>query len=104
MPMLMSNRDRPAKLHYMAYSFRMLSPGDHVLCAVTGEKIRLDDLRYWSVEKQEPYASAEISVQATIKDKVGCSPASGPRSLNNFASSSPRRRSGQNEKATGREN
>ncbi|HEY9580756.1 MAG TPA: DUF2093 domain-containing protein [Rhizorhapis sp.] len=69
--MLMSNRDRPAKLHYMAYSFRMLSPGDHVLCAVTGEKIRLDDLRYWSVEKQEPYASAEISVQATIKDKVG---------------------------------
>ena len=67
--MLMSNRDRPAKLHYMAYSFRMLSPGDHVLCAVTGEKIRLDDLRYWSIERQEPYASCEVSVQAELKHR-----------------------------------
>src|SRR3546814_16187694 len=75
MPMLMSNRDRPAKLHYMAYSFRMLSPGDHVLCAVKGEKNRLDDLRYWSVEKQEPYDYAEISGQNTIKDKMGEMPA-----------------------------
>ena len=66
--MLMSNRDRPAKLHFMPYNFRMLSPGDHVLCAVTGEKIRLDDLRYWSIEKQEAYVSAEISVQAALKD------------------------------------
>jgi hypothetical protein len=67
MSMLMSNRDRPAKLHYMAYSFRMLSPGDHVICAVTGEKISLEDLRYWSIERQEAYASAEISVQAHLK-------------------------------------
>src|SRR3546814_18422769 len=90
MPMLMSNRDRPAKLHYIAYSFRMLSPGDHVLCAVTGEKIRLDDLSYWSVETQKPYASDEFSVQATITDKVGSSTASGPSPLSNISSCSPR--------------
>jgi hypothetical protein len=48
----------------MANNFRMLSPGDHVLCAVTGEAIPLDDLRYWSVERQEPYASCDISVSA----------------------------------------
>lgn len=64
--MLMSQGGRAAKLHYMANSFRMLVPGDHVVCAVTGQKIPLDDLRYWSVEKQEPYASAEIAVKAAL--------------------------------------
>jgi hypothetical protein len=60
----MSNRDRIARLHYMPYSFRVLQAGDHVLCAVTGRKIALEDLRYWSIARQEPYASAEASVQA----------------------------------------
>ncbi|MEQ6332730.1 DUF2093 domain-containing protein [Sphingobium sp. MK2] len=62
--MFMSNRDRIARLHYMPYSFRVLQAGDHVLCAVTGRKIALEDLRYWSIARQEPYASAEASVQA----------------------------------------
>jgi hypothetical protein len=64
--MLMMNRNRVAKLHYMANNFRMLSSGDHVLCAVTGEAIPLDELRYWSVPRQEPYASAEISSQVHL--------------------------------------
>ncbi len=62
----MMNRNRVAKLHFMASSFRMLASGDHVLCAVTGEAIALDELRYWSVAKQEPYANAEISTQAEL--------------------------------------
>lgn len=65
--MLTSRSGKAAKLHYMANNFRMLSPGDHVLCAVTGEAIPLDDLRYWSVERQEPYATADISVRAAEK-------------------------------------
>ena len=36
------------------------------VCAVSGERIPLDQLRYWSVAKQVPYASAEISVRDTI--------------------------------------
>lgn len=64
--MLMSGKDQPARLHYMPYSFRVLSPGDHVVCAVTGRKILLDDLRYWSIERQEPYADAVASTQAEI--------------------------------------
>lgn len=67
--MLMSNRDRPARLHYMAYSFRVLQAGDHVLCAVSGQKIPLEDLRYWSIARQEPYASAALSVEAELKAK-----------------------------------
>jgi hypothetical protein len=62
--MLMTSKGRPARLHYMAGTFRMLTPGDHVVCAVTGQPIALDELRYWSVERQEAYASAEASVQA----------------------------------------
>jgi hypothetical protein len=62
--MLMSNTARAAKLHYMANGFRVLAPGDHVVCAVSGEKIPLDVLRYWSAERQQPYASAEQAAQA----------------------------------------
>lgn len=59
--MLMSQRNKVAKLHYMPNGFRPLSAGDHVLCAVTGEAIPLDLLRYWSVERQEAYVDGEAS-------------------------------------------
>jgi hypothetical protein len=62
--MLMSNTDRPARLHYMANGFRVLSTGDHVLCAISGERIALEDLRYWSVARQEPYATPELAMRA----------------------------------------
>jgi hypothetical protein len=64
----MSNRNKVAKLHYMPNGFRPLSSGDHVLCAVTGEAIPLEELRYWSVEKQQPYATAQISAHAHLPD------------------------------------
>ncbi len=60
----MSNQGRAARLHYMAGAFRVLSPGDHVVCGVTGHRIPLEELKYWSVARQEAYASAEASVQA----------------------------------------
>lgn len=64
--MLMSNRDRTARVQYMPNGFRLLSPGDHVLCAETGHKIDLEELRYWSVERQEAYVSCEVSVRAAL--------------------------------------
>lgn len=64
--MLMTGKGQPAKLHYMSYSFRVLSPGDYVLCAVTGRHIPLDDLRYWSITRQEAYADAEASAKAEL--------------------------------------
>jgi hypothetical protein len=62
--MLMSNTARAARLHYMANGFRVLTPGDHVVCAESGHRIPLELLRYWSVERQEPYASAELAAKA----------------------------------------
>ncbi len=65
--MLMSSSGRAARLHYMANSYRVLSQGDHVVCAVTGEAIPLDDLRYWSVARQEAYANAQIATEALTR-------------------------------------
>ncbi|HEX8640284.1 MAG TPA: DUF2093 domain-containing protein [Allosphingosinicella sp.] len=65
--MLMSNKGRPARIHYLPGTFRVLVPGDHVPCAVTGQPIALSDLRYWSVERQEAYGSAEASLKAEGK-------------------------------------
>ena len=62
--MLMSGTGQIARLHYLPGTFRVLSNGDHVICAVTGVQIPLHELRYWSVERQEPYADAETSLQA----------------------------------------
>ena len=64
--MLMSNTARPARLHYMANNFRVLRPGDHVTCAISGEAIPIEELRYWSVERQEAYATAAIALQAMM--------------------------------------
>lgn len=46
-----------ARLHYGDGDFAVLKPGRHVLCAVTGAKIPLDQLRYWSAALQEAYAT-----------------------------------------------
>lgn len=59
--MLMSANDRPATLQYGPNGFRVVVPGGYVLCAVTGEKIPLETLRYWSADRQEAYASPEIA-------------------------------------------
>ena len=62
--MLMSASAGPARLYYQPNGFRVLAAGDHVLCAVTGVRIPIDELRYWSVDRQQPYASCAIAVEA----------------------------------------
>ncbi len=65
--MLMS-QGRPARLMYLANGFRVLAQGDHVVCAKSGAPIPLEGLRYWSVAKQEPYATAEIAANAAVEE------------------------------------
>jgi len=62
--MLTTNTTRLARLHYMPNGFRVLTPGDHVICAETGVRIPIEELRYWSVDKQTPFASAEAAMTA----------------------------------------
>ena len=63
---MLMNSARAARLHYLPNGYRMLVAGDHVVCAVSGEAIPLDELRYWSVDRQEAYASAELATQAML--------------------------------------
>jgi hypothetical protein len=62
--MLMQGGGRAARVHYLAGTFRLLSDGDHVVCAVTGTPIPLHELKSWSVERQEPYIDADASMEA----------------------------------------
>jgi hypothetical protein len=69
---IMNISDRPpvpgpeAALDYGHGEFRVVRPGAFVRCAVTGAPIRIEDLRYWSVDWQEAYASPE-AVQLRLR-------------------------------------
>lgn len=56
-----------ARVRYLHGDFQVLAPGDFVRCAVTGQIIVLTELRYWNVELQEPYASAEVSMKRYVE-------------------------------------
>ena len=53
---------KEARIRYLDGDFQVTSPGSFVRCAVTGESIPLDELRYWSVARQEPYLNATVSL------------------------------------------
>ncbi|OCW57122.1 DUF2093 domain-containing protein [Hoeflea olei] len=65
---------RPAKIRYLDGDFQILMPGSHVVCAMTGEIIPIDQLKYWSVERQEPYIDVKAAVAAD--QRAGLVPAS----------------------------
>jgi len=66
---LLNRTDRPtpmpgeADVKYLDGDFRVMRPGAFVRCAVTGAPIPLEELRYWSVDRQEAYATPEAVLQ-----------------------------------------
>ncbi len=56
-----------AKLRYYDGEFQVLSPGQFVRCAVTGKRIPLNELRYWSVARQEAYVDAAASLKRHLE-------------------------------------
>ena len=54
---------REARIRYLDGDFQVTSPGAFVRCAVTGESIPLDELKYWSVDLQEAYALPSAVLQ-----------------------------------------
>tara|TARA_Y100000741_G_scaffold10615_1_gene8724 strand:+ start:948 stop:1145 length:198 start_codon:yes stop_codon:yes gene_type:complete len=46
-----------AKLKYLPNNFEVIEAGDHVICAVSGKVIKLENLTYWNVDLQEAYYS-----------------------------------------------
>ncbi|WP_312943307.1 DUF2093 domain-containing protein [Agrobacterium sp.] len=58
---------REAKIKYLDGDFQIVANGSYVTCAMTGQQIPVDELRYWSVARQEPYVDAAASLEA---DKI----------------------------------
>ena len=46
-----------AKIKYLPNNFEIIEEGDHVICAISGKQISLNQLNYWNVELQEAYFS-----------------------------------------------
>lgn len=59
-----------AKIQYLDGDFRVISPGAYVLCAVTGARIPIEELKYWSVDRQEAYATAEAAVDRHFAGRI----------------------------------
>ena len=64
-------KNKLAKLKYLPNNFKVIEEGDHVLCAVSGKKILLENLNYWNTEEQEAYFSYfEASIKREKKSKL----------------------------------
>jgi hypothetical protein len=59
-----------ARVRFSDGEFQVLSPGDFVRCAISGQVIVLPELRYWSVELQEAYATSEISFKRYLESEA----------------------------------
>lgn len=60
--MLDVSRDGEALLEYLDAEYSVVKPGAFVTCAVTSKRIPLEDLKYWNVDEQEPYADAHAAM------------------------------------------
>lgn len=60
---------KKAKLIFKHNYFEIVEEGDHVLCAITGKEIKLEDLHYWNVDLQEAYFSAKEVNERFLKLK-----------------------------------
>ena len=60
-------QQREARLRYLDADFQVLREGDFVRCGATGDPISVESLRYWNVEHQVPYRSADIAFRELLK-------------------------------------
>ena len=58
-----------AEVKYLDGDFRVVRPGAFVRCAVTGLPIPLEELKYWSVDLQEPHVSPDAELQRYYPDR-----------------------------------
>ena len=60
-------RNGEARLRYLDSDYQVVVPGSYVTCAATGKRIALAELRYWNVDRQEPYADAAASLKRELE-------------------------------------
>ncbi|WP_019219888.1 DUF2093 domain-containing protein [Bartonella florencae] len=64
---MFSSDEREAKIHYTNNGYKIVEYGTYTLCAISGQKIPIDDLKYWNHHRQEAYASCEISYHRELE-------------------------------------
>ena len=57
-------------MKYLPNNFNVIEEGDHVVCAISGKKILLENLNYWNVESQEAYFSYKEASIKREKDNI----------------------------------
>lgn len=62
------NLGTEAVLQFTDSDFRIVRHGTFVRCGVTGVPIPLDDLLYWSADRQEAYAGPEAVLKRLRTD------------------------------------
>lgn len=73
---MLNRMDRPqpmageAEVKFLDGDFRIVKPGAFVRCAQTGAPIPLEELKYWSVDRQEAYASPEAVFQRQFPERA----------------------------------
>lgn len=67
--MLKKTNRQPGEAHikYLDADLDLIAAGDYVICAVTGRKIPLAALRYWSVDLQEAYVDAAAATSRMVE-------------------------------------
>ncbi len=60
-----------AVIRYLDGDYVVLKPGSFVRCAITGKPIPVDELSYWNVDRQEPYADATAALEAYTRHGLG---------------------------------
>lgn len=62
---------REARLRYLDGDYAVIEDGDFVLCGVTGSPIRLENLKYWNVERQIAYRDADVAFADFLAHAAG---------------------------------
>jgi hypothetical protein len=68
-PLLPGHRE--AKVKYLDGEYQIIRTGEFVRCGVTGDPIRMDSLKYWNVQRQIAYKSAQIAFEDYLKSGNG---------------------------------
>ena len=66
---MLDTGNQEAKIRYLDADYQLLSPGSFVRCAVTGKAIPLDELKYWSVARQEAYVDVKASMEREMESE-----------------------------------
>ncbi len=61
---------KEAKIRYLDGDYQVLAGGTFVKCAINGRAIALEDLKYWSVKRQEAYIDAAASLEAEKRSET----------------------------------